>query len=108
MARDPRAFTQPWRLVEVHFPEPEWRQRVVGLIAEIEEEGARARALEGKTSQGVKRILMTQPQHRPKTAGRSPKPRFHARKPEVWKRMWESARSRAIESPQRAMTDMER
>ncbi|MCP3998803.1 MAG: hypothetical protein GY722_27585, partial [bacterium] len=75
-----------------HLPEHEWRQRVAGLIAEIEEEGARARALEGKTSQGVKRILMTQPQHRPKKTGRSPKPRFHAKNPEVWKQMWEAWR----------------
>ncbi|MCP3996871.1 MAG: hypothetical protein GY722_17680 [bacterium] len=62
------------------------------LIAEIEVEGAGAGALEGKTSQGVKRILMTQPQHRPKTTARSPKPRFHARKPGVWKQIWEAWR----------------
>jgi len=75
-----------------HLPETEWRQRVVDLIDEIEEEGATARELEEKTPLGVKRILAAKPAHRPKKVVKSPKPRFHARKPEVWKRMWEAWR----------------
>ena len=67
-----------------HMPQQEWRQLVVGLIAEIEEEGAAARRREEKRSLGVKRILMTQPHHRPKVVDKSPKPRFHARNPVVW------------------------
>ena len=75
-----------------HLPETEWRQRVAHLIEEIEEEGAVARELEEKTSLGVKRILAAKPAHRPKKVVKSPKPRFHARKPEVWQRMWEAWR----------------
>ena len=62
------------------------------LIDEIEGEGAAKRQQEGKRSLGVKRILMTQPHHRPKTVEKTSKPRFHARKPQVWKRMWEAWR----------------
>ena len=65
---------------------------MAALIDEIDEEGAAKRQREEKRSLGVKRILMTQPQHRPKKVEKSPKPRFHALKPEVWKRMWEAWR----------------
>ena len=73
-----------------HLPEEEWRGRVQDLVAQIEEEGARERRRTGKKSLGVKKILRVRPHKRPRKVKRSPKPRFHAVKPEVFKRMREA------------------
>ena len=41
---------------------------------------------------GVTSILSADPLYRPKKVEKSPKPRFHAKLPAVWKRMWEAWR----------------
>ena len=75
-----------------HLPEAEWRRRVAELVGEIEQEGERERQRTGATSMGVESILSADPHYRPKKVEKSPKPRFHARHPAVWKRMWEAWR----------------
>ena len=73
-----------------HLPKTVWRQRVAELIQEIDRETAQERERTGKRSLGVKRILAVHPHHRPMEVNKSPRPRFHARRPGVWKRLWEA------------------
>ena len=73
-----------------HLPEAVWRQRVAELVQEIDREAREERERTGKKSLGVKRILAIHPHHRPMETEKSPKPRFHARKPVIWKRLWEA------------------
>ena len=75
-----------------HLPEAEWRRRVAELVEEIEQEGAQERERTGATSMGVESILSADSHYRPKKVEKSPKPRFHARHPAVWKRLWEAWR----------------
>ncbi len=95
---DEEEFATVERLVLSPLPcwanlsEIEWRQQVAELIVQIEVEAAAERQQKRKSSLGVERILAYNPHHRPKAVESSPKPRFHARKPEVWKRMWEAWR----------------
>ncbi len=73
-----------------HLPEAEQRQRVTELIAEIEDEGAQERQRTAKRSLGVEEILNADPHYRPEEVEKSPKPRFHAMRPEVFKLMWQA------------------
>jgi hypothetical protein len=75
-----------------HLPEPVWRQRVAELIEEIDREAAVEREQTGRRSRGAKKVLAMHPHYRPPEVEASAKPRFHARKPSVWKRLWEAWR----------------
>ena len=75
-----------------HLPEAEWRRRVAELVEEMEREGAKERERTGATSMGVESILSADSHYRPKKVEKSPKPRFHARHPTIWKRLWEAWR----------------
>ena len=77
-----------------HLPEAEWRQRVAELVDEINEEGAQERRKENKKSLGPKKILRRNPHHRPKKVKKSDRPRFHAKDPRVWKRLFEAWREK--------------
>ena len=46
--------------------------------------------LEKKTSLGPKKILRQKPHYQPKKVKKSDRPRFHAKDPRVWKRLWEA------------------
>ncbi len=71
-----------------HLPVAEQRRRAADLISEIEDEGAQERQRSRKRSLGVKRILNADPHQRPEKVEKSPKPRFHTMKPEVFELMW--------------------
>ena len=85
-ARELRVHLEPLPCWE-HLPEKKWRRQVDALISGIDEEGARRRLLTGKRSLGVKKILRVRPTRRPGKVDKSPKPRFHAFKESVLKRL---------------------
>jgi len=95
---DEASFAEEERLVLsplpcwAHVPEGTWRGWVRDLVVEIEEEGERERRRTRRESLGAKKIVRTRPHKRPAKVEKSPKPRFHAVKPEVFKRMWEAWR----------------
>ena len=90
-AREVRVHLEPLPCWE-HLPEPKWRRQVEALITSIDEEGAQRRRLTGKRSLGVKKILNACPTRRPGKVEKSPKPRFHAIRESVLKRLREAYR----------------
>ena len=75
-----------------HLPESNWRRQVEVMISGIDEDGARQRRQTGKKSLGVKKILNVRPTRRPGKVERSPRPRFHAFRETVLKRLREAYR----------------
>ena len=63
------------------------RQQVAAMVREIEQETADQHDRKGTQPMGVKKILRQDPHDIPATTKRSPAPRFHAYRPEVWKAM---------------------
>ena len=61
-----------------HLPAEEYRDRVRGLVEEVEEEAAADRERSGMPACGPEAILAQDPQHRPKKRDRSPAPFVHA------------------------------
>jgi len=90
-ARELRVHLEPLPCWE-HLPEARWRRHVESLVRDIDEEGARDRRITGKKSLGVKKILNMRPTRRPRSVERSPKPRFHAARESVLKRLREAYR----------------
>lgn len=70
-----------------HMSEKQWRQAVSALVEEIDCKAAALRRNHGKSSLGVPKILAANPKERPAQVDKSPKPLFHARSPEVFRRM---------------------
>ncbi len=70
-----------------HLPESQWRGAVGALVDDINREAAVIRRDLKKTSLGVTRILANDPEKRPNHVEKSPKPRFHARDPAVYRAM---------------------
>ncbi len=82
-----------WRQLD---PE-EVRQRVVSLVAEIEQSAHRHRLATGKGVAGVRAVRRRKPHDRPKQAKRAPAPRFHAATREAWLALREAAQAFAEE-----------
>ena len=61
-----------------HLPPDVYRERIAGLVEDIEREAAQLRSLEGKSVLGVEAILAKDPQHRPESIAFSPAPLVHA------------------------------
>ena len=78
-----------WRQLD---PE-EVRERVVGLIAEIEESAHRDRLATGDGVAGVKAVRERHPHDRPEQTKRGPAPRFHAASREAWCALREAAQA---------------
>ena len=72
-----------------HMPEEQWRSAVADLVEEIDLEAAAVRRDQKKPSLGVKEILNVDPKSRADHVEKSPKPRFHARNPAVYRAMLE-------------------
>jgi hypothetical protein len=61
-----------------HLSKEEYRQRIRGQLASIQEEIAARRRRTGASPLGREAILAQHPQSRPKKLKKSPAPRFHA------------------------------
>ena len=66
-----------------------YRQRVAGMVKEIEDEAAAARQRAGKNLLGAKAILAQHPHTRPERCKKSPVPFVHAVSRELKKLLWE-------------------
>jgi len=75
-----------WR----HLPIEQVRRRVKDLIHDIESEAAAERRATGKSVLGAEAVMEVDPHYRPVKLDRSPAPRFHARRQDVRKAMWEA------------------
>ncbi len=71
-----------------HLTDEKIQERVMELALQVTEEAALERKLTGREVLGVEAILAMDPLSSPATVERSPKPRFHAYRPAVWKEMW--------------------
>ena len=70
-----------------HLSESQWRRGVGDLVDDINRNAAIVRQDLKKTSLGVSGILTKDPEKRPDHVEKSPKPRFHARDPAVYRAM---------------------
>ena len=61
-----------------HLPAEEYRERVRGLVEEVEEEAAADRERTGIPARGPEAILAQDPQYRPQKLAKSPAPFVHA------------------------------
>ena len=92
---DIEAFATEERVVISPLPcwqgmsEAQWRRAVADLVEDIDREAAVIRRDQKKSSLGVTRILAVNPKSRPDQVEKSPKPRFHARDPAVYRAMLE-------------------
>lgn len=75
-----------------HLDDETYRQRIVEMVREIEEEASRRHAREGTRPAGARRILRLDPQSRPEPPSRSPRPAFHALTQEARRRLEEGYR----------------
>ena len=66
-----------------------YRQRVAGMVKEIEDEAAAARQRAGKNLLGAKALLAQHPHTRPERCKTSPAPFVHAVSRELKKLLWE-------------------
>lgn len=82
-----------WR----HLTAEETRERVVRLVAEIEQSAHRHRLATGDGVAGVRAVRRRDPHDRPKRTKRGPAPRFHAATREAWLVLREAARAFADE-----------
>ena len=73
-----------------HLEEEMWRGHVADMVREIEREALEMHAREGTVPAGATAVKRVHPHQRPKRESRSPKPMFHAKAIEVWKRMKEA------------------
>jgi hypothetical protein len=95
-ASEQRVFFSPlpcWQ----HLSGETWRRRVGEVVADIDEEGARARQRAGRKSLGVKRILAARLTHRPEKVKKSPRPLYHAVTALAFKR-WREALSEVVKA----------
>ena len=72
------------------LPEAIFRERIRGLLREIEAEGAKRREETGVEPPGPSTILKQQPESRPMKTKKSPAPLFHAATRKVWQELWEA------------------
>ncbi len=73
-----------------HLSEATFRERIRGLLREIEEEGAKRREESGIEPLGASAILKQHPESRPVNTKKSPAPLFHAATRKVREQMWEA------------------
>jgi hypothetical protein len=67
-----------------HLEPEELRERVAGLIADLEEQYRLDRVAKGERIAGRQAVLDRHPHERPKALKRGPAPRFHAATREAW------------------------
>ena len=73
-----------------HLSPEQYRERIAGLIEQIEAEGRAERESKGLVPLGPEAILKQNPTTRPNKTKKSPAPRFHAVSKAVRKGMWEA------------------
>ena len=70
-----------------HLSKEEYRQLMINLLREVEEETLERHREEGTAPIGVGAILARDPHHRPTEVPKSPKPWFHTLSREAWEAM---------------------